>query len=154
MRSGLSFNQDASDPLNDENRALWVEADAGAYAAAQPLKYDVGSHWQYASGSSIIVSRIIKQTIGDQKEYFAFPREELFNRIGMRNAVIEPDASGTFVEILSGRTDQVRKRGVPGRDCHRYLLCDGRKSRSYARLAVLRRHANRSLSVRWQFPLL
>jgi len=33
----------------------------------------------------------------DIQEYWAFPYRELFHKIGMSSAIMEPDASGTFV---------------------------------------------------------
>ena len=79
---------------------LWDRGDTGAYAASQPLDREPGSHWQYSSGTTNIISRIIRHVIGDQGEYFAFPRNALFNKIGMRGAVIEPDAAGNLVGVV------------------------------------------------------
>jgi CubicO group peptidase (beta-lactamase class C family) len=77
---------------------LFDRGDAAAYAAAKPLAHPPDSYWHYSSGTSNIVSRILRESFeGDQAAYFRFPREALFDRIGMRSAVIEPDASGTFV---------------------------------------------------------
>jgi CubicO group peptidase (beta-lactamase class C family) len=60
------------------------------------LKYSPGSKFQYSSGNSNILSRIIRNAVGDS-DYYAFPYEKLFYRIGMYSAVLEPDAGGTFV---------------------------------------------------------
>lgn len=49
-------------------------------------------------GTTNIIARIIRDAIGGtDADYFAFPRRALFDRIGMHSAIIEPDASGTFV---------------------------------------------------------
>ena len=53
--------------------------------------------WKYASGSTNLVSQLIRKAIGDDRKYLAFPREALFNRIGMRSAVFETDPSGNFI---------------------------------------------------------
>ena len=72
--------------------------DAAAYTANQPLEVTPGTEWKYSSGTSNIISRIIRHTIGGTyADYFKFPREALFNKIGMYHTTIEPDASGTFV---------------------------------------------------------
>jgi CubicO group peptidase (beta-lactamase class C family) len=39
---------------------------------------------------------MIRQTVGDEA-YYRFPYEQLFYKIGMNNALLEPDGSGTFV---------------------------------------------------------
>jgi hypothetical protein len=44
-----------------------------------------------------VISEIIRRTIGNNQEYWNFPRKALFNKIGMRSAVLETDASGNFV---------------------------------------------------------
>ncbi len=97
MSSGLWFEEHYSNPLANVNLMLWDRSDAGAYAASQPLYRKLGSHWQYSSGTTNIITRIIRHVIDNQKEYFAFPRNALFNKIGMRSAVIEPDAAGNII---------------------------------------------------------
>ena len=97
MSSGLWFEEHYSNTLANVNLMLWDRSDAAAYAASQPLYREPGSHWQYSSGTTNIIARIIRHVIGNQKEYFAFPRNALFNKIGMRSAVIEPDAAGNFI---------------------------------------------------------
>lgn len=75
---------------------LFRKADAGGYAASAPLVHAPGSIWYYSSGTTNIISRIVRHTVGDDK-YYRFPYEEIFHRIGAYSLVIEPDASGTFV---------------------------------------------------------
>jgi CubicO group peptidase (beta-lactamase class C family) len=64
--------------------------------ASLPLKDTPGSVFYYSSGNSNLISRIIRQTVGEQA-YHGFPYTELFYRIGMYHAQPEPDASGTYV---------------------------------------------------------
>jgi CubicO group peptidase (beta-lactamase class C family) len=71
-------------------------ADTGAYAASKPLQVPPDTRWEYSSGTTNIISRIVRSAV-DPDEYLTFPRRELFDRIGMASAVLEPDASGTFV---------------------------------------------------------
>ena len=55
------------------------------------------SVWYYSSGTTNIVTGIIRKTIGNDKDYIDFPKKELFDKIGMQSAVFEPDASGNYV---------------------------------------------------------
>lgn len=96
MSSGLDFNEDDSDPLADATQMLLREPDMATYAASKKLVAEPGTRWSYSSGTTNILSRIIRRTVGDS-EYFSFPRRALFEPLGMDSAVIEPDASGTFV---------------------------------------------------------
>jgi len=96
MSSGLRFEENYRNPLADAPYMLFGVPDTAAYAAAKPLEAEPGTRWGYASGTSNILSYAIRQVVGDA-DYPAFPRRALFDRIGMRSAVLETDASGTFV---------------------------------------------------------
>jgi CubicO group peptidase (beta-lactamase class C family) len=93
--SGLDFEEHYA-KSSDATRMLFQKADMGAYAASQPLKDPPGTVFQYTSGNSNILSRLIRHTVGDQ-HYHAFPYEQLFYKLGMYSALLEPDASGTYV---------------------------------------------------------
>jgi CubicO group peptidase (beta-lactamase class C family) len=97
MTSGLRFDEDSGNLRSDGIRMLLGVADSARYAASKPLVAPPGTRWSYSSGASQIVSGIIRRTIADDRGYLEFPRRALFDRIGMRTAVMEPDASGTFV---------------------------------------------------------
>jgi CubicO group peptidase (beta-lactamase class C family) len=98
MSSGLEFGEATDEYDSDLATMLFDRGDAAGYAAAKPLEHPPDTQWQYSSGTSNIVSRILRHSFaGDQAAYFHFPRGALFDRIGMRSAVIEPDASGSFV---------------------------------------------------------
>lgn len=96
MSSGLEFEEDYSRRVGDITQMLYRVRDAGGYALKKRLKTDVGGEFYYSSGTTNILSRIIKQTVGE-KGYFSFPRKALFNKIGMGTAILCPDPSGTFV---------------------------------------------------------
>jgi CubicO group peptidase (beta-lactamase class C family)/uncharacterized membrane protein YkvA (DUF1232 family) len=95
MSSGLAFGETYGDPVSDVNVMLWASGDTGAFAAAKPLVHPPGTRWHYASGTTNILARAMRDLLGP--EYAAFPRRTLFEPVGMASAVLEPDASGTFV---------------------------------------------------------
>jgi CubicO group peptidase (beta-lactamase class C family) len=97
MSSGLAFTEDYWTPFSDVNVMLFASPDAGALAAAKPLDAAPGTRWAYASGTTNIVARAMRSAFPSHADYLAFPRRALFDRIGMTSAVLEPDASGTFV---------------------------------------------------------
>jgi CubicO group peptidase (beta-lactamase class C family) len=98
MSSGLKFKEVYDDPLSDVVRMLFAEADSGAFASSMPLEVPPDTRWQYSSGTTNIISRIVRMAAaGSLNEYFSFPRKALFNKIGMASVVMEPDPSGTFV---------------------------------------------------------
>lgn len=93
--SGLDFNEDYANPSEVTNM-LFRHDDMAAFTAARPLAHPPGTVFNYSSGNSNILSRIIRHTVGEE-HYAAFPYEALFNRIGMYSALLEPDASGTYI---------------------------------------------------------
>jgi CubicO group peptidase (beta-lactamase class C family) len=97
MSSGLEFVETYDDrPDSDVNVMNYTKPDVAAFAASKPLQAPPDTRWHYSSGTSNIVSRIVRGAV-DEDDYWSFPRRELFNRVGMSSAVLEPDASGTFV---------------------------------------------------------
>jgi CubicO group peptidase (beta-lactamase class C family) len=98
MTSGLHFTERYGDPGADVALMLFARADGAAYAIDKPLDATPGTRWQYSSGTSNILSKLIRQAVnGSEQDYLEFPRRALFDPIGMRSAIIEADASGTFV---------------------------------------------------------
>jgi len=98
MSSGLEFNEDYGDLSTGVTQMLYNQDDMAAYAASFPLVAAPDSVWNYSSGTANILAGIIRDTIGgDVTDYWAFPQEALFHRIGMNSTILEPDASGTFV---------------------------------------------------------
>ncbi|MFH1077532.1 MAG: serine hydrolase [Pseudomonadota bacterium] len=93
MSSGLKFGEDYGNPLDDVTYMLLRVPDMAAYAASKKLEGELGTIWKYSSGTTNIISRIIRAIVGDN-EYFDFPRRALFEPMGMDSAV---DASGTYV---------------------------------------------------------
>lgn len=93
--TGLDYEEDYRKPSTATNM-LFKKGNAAAYAAQLPLKYAPGSVFNYSSGNSNIISRIIRQATGE-RNYHAFPYEALFYKVGMYSMVLVPDASGTYV---------------------------------------------------------
>ena len=98
MSSGLEFNEDYGDLTDGVTQMLYNQGDMAAYAANKPLAGAPDTLWNYSSGTANILTRIIRDTIGREvTDYWAFPQEALFHRININTAIMEPDASGTFV---------------------------------------------------------
>ncbi|MDW9358357.1 serine hydrolase [Sinorhizobium meliloti] len=96
MQSGLDFNEDYGD-VTDVTRMLYLESDMAGFVASKPLEAAPGTNFAYSSGTSNLLSRLWMQTFDDPAEALSYPREALFAPLGMTSAVMETDASGTFV---------------------------------------------------------
>lgn len=98
MSSGLQFSEVyTAGSMSDVILMLYTTGDTAGFTAAKPLAHEPGSTFYYSSGTSNLVARINRQAFDDLQSYFNFPQQRLFGKLGMTSAVIEPDASGTFV---------------------------------------------------------
>ena len=96
MQSGLEWNEDYGN-RSDVNLMLHREQDMGLYTLSKPLAHEPGTYWYYSSGSTNIVMRYLRGKFPSDKAFLSYMRERLFDPLGIRNAVFEPDMSGTPV---------------------------------------------------------
>ncbi len=82
---------------SEVTRMLYTSDDMFEFAVSNPLEHSPGTVWNYSGGSTNILSGIIRHTIGNDVEYYAFPYEKLFHRLGMLHTLFETDGAGTFV---------------------------------------------------------
>jgi len=101
MTPGLRFREDyVDDGVSDVIKMLFRPGadDMGAFAAAYPLDHEPDTVYNYSSGTTNIISAIVKRVVGGTEEaYRDFLRRELFDPIGMRGAEPRFDASGTWI---------------------------------------------------------
>ncbi|MDZ7823688.1 MAG: serine hydrolase [Ahrensia sp.] len=99
MSSDLTWNEGYGS-VSDVTRMLYLEGDMAAFVATKPIDdatpEPTGDVFAYSSGSSMLVSRILQNAIGDAKAASAFPSDVLFEPLSMDSAVMETDASGTL----------------------------------------------------------
>src|SRR5258705_5542996 len=93
--TGLDFTEIYTRP-SSVTKMLFSKGDMAAYTESLSLKYEPGTVFNYSSGNSNILSKIIRQTVGE-KDYAAFPYNELFYKINAYSFLLEPDASGTYI---------------------------------------------------------
>lgn len=96
MTSGLDWNEDYGN-LSDVTVMLHKEGDMGTYTAQKQLEHRPGTNWKYSSGTTNLVSLILRHSFDSDDDYHRYPREALFNKTGMTSTIFEMDASGTFV---------------------------------------------------------
>jgi CubicO group peptidase (beta-lactamase class C family) len=100
MRSGLKWSEVYTDADGSDVIEMLFgsgAADTAGYAAALPLKYAPGTHWEYSSGTTNILARIIGDVVGGtQTAMQEFLRDAIFGPIGM-TAEAKFDNRGTFL---------------------------------------------------------
>ena len=101
MTSGLRFVEDyVDDSISHCIDMLFGagQADVAAYAAALPLDHPPDAVFNYSSGTTNIVSRVVGDAVGGGEAGMrAFMEAELFGPLGMTSADPRFDAAGTFV---------------------------------------------------------
>jgi CubicO group peptidase (beta-lactamase class C family) len=107
MRDGLAFAEvydPAASPPSDVVEMLFGSGrhDVAAYAVARPAAHRPGSVFNYSSGTSNIVARILGDALGDVAgddgtHMRAFVHGRLFDAIGMSSATARFDDAGTFI---------------------------------------------------------
>jgi len=101
MRPGLLFVEDYVDgSVSHVIEMLFGEGkdDVAGYAAALPLAHEPGTVWNYSSGTTNIVARIVGDAVGGGREGMeAFLHERLFGPAAMTSAIPKFDAAGTFI---------------------------------------------------------
>ena len=61
------------------------------------LVREPGTVWDYENYDTLLAVYALKNAIGDPQKYLEFPRNELFDKIGMRNTVPGVDRFGNFI---------------------------------------------------------
>ena len=96
MCSGLHFVEDyVDDQVSDVIRMLFGDGkdDMAAFAAAFPLDHEPGTVFNYSSGTTSIIARIL----GGLYDVEALLRDRLFGPLGMTSAIPKFDDAGTFI---------------------------------------------------------
>jgi len=92
MHSGQKFNEEYGID-SDVVRLLFAEGGMADYTIQQPLIHEPGSHFNYNTGTSMVLTKLAQDTI-DTEPLILYARRKLFEPAGMRSVVFETDAKG------------------------------------------------------------
>jgi CubicO group peptidase (beta-lactamase class C family) len=91
MEAGFGFDEGGGPSVATH---MWFdEADTAAFAAS--AERSTPGRWGYSSRSYVLLSRILRDAIGEPQSLRDFAERELFRPLGMRNVTLEFDAAGT-----------------------------------------------------------
>jgi len=96
MTSGLDWEENYAE-ISPATQMLFEQNDMGEYAASYESEFNPGNHWEYSSGTTNILGKLIRDQFESHQEYLEFPYKGLLNKLGISSFVIEPDASGHYV---------------------------------------------------------
>jgi CubicO group peptidase (beta-lactamase class C family) len=118
MSSGLRFiaSQDPGfDPSGSypDHWYLYTGAiDSSEYAATRPLEWPPGTVGRYHNSDPALIGYLIRLAVEKRGEdYLSFPQRALFDRLGIRTMVLEPDPYGNFLlwgHVLGSARDWAR----------------------------------------------
>ena len=82
--------------------------DAFAYAASRPQQWLPGVVGRYRNTDPVLTNYLVRLAVEKRGgDYLTFPQTALFDRIGIRSAVLETDATGNFLtqgyDLMAGR---------------------------------------------------
>jgi CubicO group peptidase (beta-lactamase class C family) len=100
MRDGLAFVEEYE--IGQTSHVIEMlygdgKDDMAAFTAALSLAHEPGTFYNYSSGTSNILSRIVADLVGYGEDYRSYLERRLFGPVGMTSAVATFDTSGVFV---------------------------------------------------------
>jgi CubicO group peptidase (beta-lactamase class C family) len=104
MSSGLDFNNWgigrpwSLSPENRHFRIYFDAVDVFELAVSVPAEFPPNRIWRYRNSDPLALGKIVREKAEARGEsYHAFPWTHLFDKIGIRDAVLETDAWGNFI---------------------------------------------------------
>src|ERR1700716_359552 len=95
MTSGLALDE-INTGFDPATQMVYLHNDMAGFAAKAAIIAPPGKRWAYASPSTQLLARIIRDIVGGPEQTLALAWRELFNPLGMRNVTLEFDATGTL----------------------------------------------------------
>lgn len=96
MNSGLEWNEDY-DHISDVTRMLFLDTDMSKRQIEKPLVGKPNETWNYSSGTTNLLSGMLKHYFKTDQEYLDFWYAALIDKIGMHSMLIEADLTGNYV---------------------------------------------------------
>jgi CubicO group peptidase (beta-lactamase class C family) len=100
MRDGLAFVENYE--IGQKSHVIEMlfgegKEDMAGYTAALALAHEPDTFFNYSSGTTNILSRIVADQVGYADQYDAYLHARLFDPIGMKSAIATYDPTGVFV---------------------------------------------------------
>lgn len=96
MNSGLEWEESYT-KISDATKMLFVAQDMTKPQIDKPLVGKPNNSWNYSSGTTNLLSGILRKQFKTHQEYLDFWYSSLFDKIGMNSALVEVDMAGNFV---------------------------------------------------------
>ena len=96
MNSGLEWNENY-ETISDATKMLFLERDMTKMQENKPLVGTPNNTWNYSSGTTNLLSGILRSQFKTHQEYLDFWYTDFIDKIGMNSMVLEADLSGNYV---------------------------------------------------------
>ncbi|WP_396165511.1 serine hydrolase domain-containing protein [Flavobacterium sp.] len=96
MNSGLEW-EEKYDKICDATKMLFQAENMSRAQLEKPLAFAPNTHWNYSSGTTNLLSGILRNQFKTHQEYLDFWYTNLLDKIGMNSALVETDMAGNFV---------------------------------------------------------
>ena len=96
MNSGLAW-EESYDKICDATQMLFQSANMGRVQLEKEVAFEPNTHWNYSSGTTNLLSYILRNQFKTHQEYLDFWYAELIDKIGMKSMLVETDMAGNFV---------------------------------------------------------
>ena len=96
MNSGLEWDEDYNS-ISDVSKMLFLEKDMTIIQAKKPLVGKPNETWNYSSGTSNLISGLLRGRFNSHQEYLDYWYAEFIDKIGMNSMLVETDLSGNYV---------------------------------------------------------
>jgi CubicO group peptidase (beta-lactamase class C family) len=96
MNSGLEWDEDYGS-ISDVTKMLYIDADMTSPQIHKKAIHKPNEYWYYSSGTSNLLSGILRKQFANYQEYLDYPYREFIDKIGMNSMLIETDMAGNYV---------------------------------------------------------
>lgn len=96
MNSGLEWEEDYT-KISDVTKMLFSAEDMTKSQAEKPSIAKPNTRWYYSSGTTNLLSGILRQQFKTHQEYLDFWYSALLDKIGMNSSLVETDMAGNYV---------------------------------------------------------
>ncbi|MEO0528189.1 MAG: serine hydrolase [Bacteroidota bacterium] len=96
MQSGLAWDEDYGS-ISDVTQMLFLESDMTKAQGQTEIATPPNTVRNYSSGTTNMLSGILRKQFADHQAYLDFPYTELIDKIGMHSMLLETDLAGNFV---------------------------------------------------------
>jgi CubicO group peptidase (beta-lactamase class C family) len=96
MNSGLAWEENY-ETICDATKMLFQAEDMSQSQLLKPLQFEPNTHWYYSSGTTNLLSGILRRQFKTHQEYLDFWYSALIDKIGMHSMLVETDMAGNYV---------------------------------------------------------